>query len=276
MAVWYALMHFLLFLAPQVQKPPEPNEATAESPYVERSQRQFNFYPGGKIEIAGGAPGSFKIIGWQRSTVLVEFEKIIYHLEPQQAKVLSDQFPIQVRYGQTSATIRTLAPPKALASMEVNGTLYVPKDKTDFVIRLISGDLTIGALNGWMEVNLTEGSLEAKSISGYLSSVAVKGDIKVELSGRRWLGQGFTAATRNGTVDLRLPADFSAALQLETRDGNISISFPEQLVDGESVPLRAVANKNARTLKATVGDGGASIRLFTNRGDIRLSAIESP
>jgi len=276
MAVWYALMTFLFLLAPQVRKPPEPSEAATESPYVERSQRQFNFYPGGKIEIAGGAPGSFKIVGWQRSAVLAEFEKVVYHLEPQQAKVLSDQFPIQVRWGQTSATIRTLAPPKALASMEVNGTLYVPKEKTDFVIRLISGDLTIGALNGWIEVNLTEGSLEAKSLSGYFSSLAVKGDVKVELSGKRWLGRGFTAATQNGTVDLRLPADFSAALQFETRDGNISISFPEQLVEGESVPLKAVAKKKARTLKATVGDGGAPIRLFTNRGDIRLSAIEAP
>lgn len=276
MAVWQALMYLLLLAAPQAQKLPEPGEATSESPYVERIQRQFNFYPGGKIEISGSAPGNFKIIGWQRSSVLAELEKIIYHMEPEQAKVLSGQFPVQVRWGQTSATIRTAAPPKALASMEVNGTLYVPKDKTDFKIQLISGDVAIGAINGWIEVNLTDGSIEARSISGYFSSVSQKGNVKLELSGKRWLGYGLTAVTQSGTIDLRLPADFSAALQFETKDGNIAISFPEQLVEGESVPLTVVANKNARSLKATVGDGGAPIRLSTSRGDIRLSAIESP
>jgi DUF4097 and DUF4098 domain-containing protein YvlB len=75
-------------------------------------------------------------------------------------------------------------------------------------------------------------------------------------------------------VQLLLPGKYSAALQLETRDGKISVDYPPQVVDGETVPPEIVTSKNAQSLKATVGDGGAPIKLSTNSGDIALSRKE--
>ncbi len=95
------------------------------------------------------------------------------------------------------------------------------------------------------------------------------------MMGKRWEGFGFTAVTQRGQVVVRLPEEYSAALQLETGDGGLSIVFPEQLVDGESVPLAAVTQKNARTLSATVGAGGAPVRLMTVKGDVRLESKPS-
>jgi DUF4097 and DUF4098 domain-containing protein YvlB len=276
MAVWLALILTASFLAFQEPKAAETQKESSETPFVERTQRQFTFYPGGKIDIFALAPGNWKIVGWQKASVTAEFEKIVYHLEPAQAKVLSDQFPINVRWGQTSSIIRTTAPPKSLASIEVNATLYVPKEKTDFKIQMINGDLTIGGINGWIEANITEGSVEAKSMSGYFSVITRKGDLNVEMSGKRWLGHGFTAITEIGSASLRLPVDFSAALQFETRNGQISISFPEQLVEGESIPLKVMTKKNARSMTATVGQGGSPVKLLTMMGDITLSTAEIP
>ena len=112
-----------------------------------------------------------------------------------------------------------------------------------------------------------------RSLQGYFSGITQHGDLDVELSGRRWDGFGLTAATKAGTVELRLPLNYSAALQLETGDGNISVQYPEQLVEGERVPLHVVTQKNARSLTATVGDGGAPVKLLTTAGDIHLSGI---
>ncbi len=100
------------------------------------------------------------------------------------------------------------------------------------------------------------------------------GDLDVEMSGARWYGHGFTAITKLGSVDLRIPANYSAALQLETHDGDITIDYPEQMVDGEHIPLNFITRKKERNLTATVGDGGAPVRLFTDSGNISLTRIE--
>ncbi len=269
---------FLLIFPSQEPQTQQPQKETnpPEAPYVERSQRHFNFYPGGKLEIVEGVPGGVKVIGWKRGSVLVEMERIIRGLPEDQAKVLSQQFPMQLRWTQTTGTIRTAGPPPAMANMEINLTLYVPKDKTDLKIQILNGNLVIGAVNGWIEATLQGGSIEAKSLSGYFSGTTKSGDVSVEMMGMRWDGYGFTAVTHKGGIDLRLPPDYSAALQMETRDGNITIDYPEQLVDGQSTPLQAIAKKSARTLSATVGAGGAPLRLMTMAGDVRLSRLQIP
>jgi len=258
-----------LMQQPAVQQPAPP-------PYVERMQRQFSFYPGGKLEISAAVPGNIKVIGWQRPSVMVEWEKIIFNLTEDQAKILSDQYPVHVRWTQTAATILTSGPPRSPSTMEVNVTVYVPKIRTDVNVKMLQGDFAIGVINGWMEATLTEGSIEAKSLSGYFSGTTQKGDVLVEMAGKRWEGHSFTALTRQGNIDLTLPVDYSAAIQLETRDGELSIQYPEQLVEGEQVPLQATARKSGYSLKAAVGDGGSPINLQTFVGNVRLTTKEAP
>jgi hypothetical protein len=250
------------------QESPPPN-----SPFVERAERQFDFYPGGKIQITGAVPGNFRIMGWGRASVRIESERVIYDLGEDKAKELSKQFPLQLHRTETSITVRTAGPPQSAASMEVNVTMYVPKDKTDLVIHLAQGDLAVHEINGWVEATLDEGSLEAKSLRGYFSAVTQKGDLNIIMTGKHWDGQGLTAVTRRGSVLLQLPMEYSAALQMQTREGEMSIEYPEQLVDGERVPLTFTRQKKASLLTATVGAGGAPIRLQTVAGNMRLIGV---
>ncbi len=247
------------------------------SPYIERAQKQFVFFPGGRVELTLGVAGNVRITGWQRPAVVVEMEKIVYGMPEDKARALLAEFPVRVRWTQSTATI--LAPaavpknpsPKAVTpTIEINITIYVPKQRTDLKLQLVKGDLTIEDLAGWTEATLREGSVETRAISGYFSGMTDAGDIEADMLGKRWDGYGFTAVTQRGKVLVRLPEEYSAALQLETRDGALSVVYPEQLVDGESVPLTAVTNKNARSLSATVGSGGAPVKLMTMKGDVRL------
>jgi DUF4097 and DUF4098 domain-containing protein YvlB len=276
MGIWITLIGLLVSCGAQDQKVPQKQAAQQLAPYVERNQKQFNFLPGGKLEITAALPGNVAIIGWQRSSIMVEMEKIIFNVAADQATVLSAQYPIQLRWTQTTATIRTSGPPQSAATMEVNLRVYVPKIRTDVKVKLLQGDLAIGAINGWVEATLTEGSIEAKSMSGYFSGVTQKGDVHAEMAGRRWEGHGFTAATHQGTIELRLPVEYSAALQLETRNGEISINYPAQVVEGESLPLTATSRRTAHSLKASVGDGGSPISLLTYAGNVRLATKETP
>jgi len=243
----------------------------AEAPYVEREEKQFSFYPGGKIEIAVGTPGSLKIVGWQKSTVRVEVEKIVYYHPAEEAKALLKEHPIKVRYNQTSATLQVPEPVQSGETLEFNLVLYIPSEKTDLKVGMSRGDFSIESVNGWVEVTCAEGSLEAKEMAGYFSATTLKGDIYAEMAGKRWRGHEFAVMTRQGSMELQLPPDYSAALQLEAKSGKIVVDYPPRVVDGVPEPPEIVIRENSQSMKGTVGDGGAPIKLVSYSGDIRIS-----
>ena len=259
----------MIFSELHSQELPEAPSSNPEAPYMEREEKEFNFYPGGKIEIAAGAAGSVKIVGWQKGSVRMEAEKIIYYLPPEKAKSIIEQNPVRVKWNQTSATIRTPGLPSS--EMEVNLTIYVPQYRTDIKAKVSHGDISIDLVNGWIEATVLQGSVNAQSVSGYFSATTQRGDVQIELSGPRWTGQEFAAVTRMGSINLLLPVNYSAALQLETHDGKISVDYPPQVVDGEPAPPNILIKENAQSMKAAVGDGGAPIKLFTYSGDVTLS-----
>lgn len=267
MALRLIFAFFLLPLSWQQTKPAAQKNTGAKTPYTERSEKEFAFYPGGKLEIAAAAPGSFTIAGWDKSLVRVEMEKIFYYLAPDEARALAQRFPIRVTYTATSARIST-AGAQPGATMENNIKVFVPKDRTDLGIKINKGDLSISSLRGSVEATLEEGNIEARDLAGYFSLVTKRGDLNIELFGSRWAGYGFWGKTSQGSIELRLPVDFSAALQLGTKNGKISVDYPEQMVQGESVPLKIVEKKQAASVSTPIGTGGSPINLVTFSGNI--------
>jgi hypothetical protein len=243
------------------------------APYVEKQQRQFPFYPGGKLQITTGIPGNVKIIGWEKSSVQLEVERIIYYLPEDQAKLISTKYPLHLTWTQTNAVVQTSGPIGSEAKMEMNLTLHVPQSKTDVNAKVLQGDFAIEKVNGWIEATLAEGNIEAVSMGGYFSATTQRGDLSVEMAGKRWVGHDFSAVTQNGSIRLALSADYSAALSLETRAGEITFDFPDQVLDGETVPLQVVSKKKtAKFLAASIGGGGAPLKLLTHLGNIELVA----
>jgi hypothetical protein len=242
-----------------------------DAQFAERGEKQFKFYPGGKMTIQSEVPGRIRIVGWKKSLVRVENEKIVRCPDEHKAKVLMDKHPVRVRYNQTSATIQVESSSDGDPMLECNLVIYVPGDRTDLKATLIRGDISLEAVNGWIEVTTGEGNLQADAMSGYFSGSTPKGNIRIEMSGKRWSGLEFGAVTRAGTIDLVLPEGFSAALQLETRNGSMIVDYPPQMVDGEPVPLQVGIRKKAQALEASLGSGGAPIKLISQAGDIRLS-----
>jgi len=235
-------------------------------------EKEFRFYPGGKMTIKSEVPGSIRIVGWKKGAVRVEAEKLGTAVSRDCVESMSERYKLRVRYNQTMAKIEVTGTPEPGETVECNLVIYVPKDKTDFQAGLLRGDISVEAINGWIEVTTGEGSLSASSMAGYFSGNTPKGDIRVEMSGKRWRGLEFGAVTHDGSIDLSLPADYSATLQIETLNGNISVDYPEQIIEGESVPLNIGIRDEAQALSAEIGSGGAPVKLLSHSGDIRFSA----
>jgi DUF4097 and DUF4098 domain-containing protein YvlB len=248
-----------------------PSLYAYEAPYIEREEKQFTFYPGGNLTIAAGAVGNVKIIGWQKGSIRVEAEKIVRNLPPETAKSVIAQNPVKIHWDQTAAGIQTAGSLSTKGEMEVNLLIYVPKDKTDIEAKIRNGNFSLDQMSGWIEATVLQGNVEAKSVGGYFSILTEKGDISVDFTGKRWFGREFAAVTHAGSINLLLPVDYSAALQLETHNGKINVDYPNQIVDGETKTPDIIINKNAQSLRAAVGDGGSPITLITNSGNITLS-----
>src|SRR5690606_15078761 len=127
------------------QEPPEASPA----PYVERQEKEFKFYPGGKVGINLDVPGTLRVVGWKQGTVRLEAEKIVFYATADQAREFLSHPPIRIRHNDTSATIAVTGAPLPPAILEVNLTLYVPGDRTDLLIQMRQGDLALEGLNGW-------------------------------------------------------------------------------------------------------------------------------
>jgi len=263
---------FLVFLtAIRAQGIPEPDQGSPPV-YANTYEREYKFYPGGKIGISLEVPGSLKIIGWDRGLVRVDADIKVYSLTEEKARALLEKSPIRVRYNDTAttSTIQVSESPELKGLLEVNMTIHVPGAHMDLAAQLKKGDFTINTVNGWVEASIAEGNMELTAVNGYYSVKTLKGDISANLSGNRWSGQGFTAVTQDGCVDLILPENYSAMLQLDTRNGEITVDYPSQLVEGELVPIEAVVKKKTQQLRVRVGDGGAPIHLGTQTGDVSL------
>ena len=79
---------------------------TTDGSCMDREEKQFRFYPGGKIQIASEVPGSIRILGWKKATVRVEAEKIVQGLSPELARKEMEKYPLRVRWNQTSAKVQ--------------------------------------------------------------------------------------------------------------------------------------------------------------------------
>ena len=264
------LMVSILLLAAgwQQVEPAGQKGPGAKTPYVDKSEKQFAFSPGGKLEISAAAPGNFRIVGWPNPSLRVEIEEVFFYLSPDEAQAVAKRFPVYVTNTPTSARIRTSGPPHPGATLEVNVIVYVPGETTDLNVKMIKGDLSIASLRGSVEATIEEGNLEIKDVAGYFSAVTKRGDLSVALAGPRWNGYGFWGKTSQGSIDLMLPADYSAALQLGTRNGKISVDYPALLVQGESVPLEVMGKNKASSVRTPIGSGGAPINLQTLSGNI--------
>ena len=105
------------------------------------------------------------------------------------------------------------------------------------------------------------GDIEGINVSGSVVAHALTGNILISLHALPERRLPLQLATINGNVDLVMPAQANADLELSTVAGNIVGDYPFQV---SSTP-------GDSTRHAQVGAGGVRVELRTVRGNIRVS-----
>jgi hypothetical protein len=138
----------------------------------------------------------------------------------------------------------------------VSYVIEVPR-RFDLDLETHNGSVGVSGVTGTFDLRATNGSVALVGVGGDVRAHTQNGSLNVELTGRRWEGAGLDADTRNGSVRVRVPAEYSARLETSTVNGSIRTDFPVTL-----------SGRIGRELTIPLGDSGTPIRLRTTNGSV--------
>jgi hypothetical protein len=213
---------------------------------------------GEPIEVDGGRNGGIAVHGWDKKEVLLQVQVQVSDADDEDAAEIASRIAIA-----TEGTIVADGPEreKGGPNWSVSYRLRVPRE-TSLALETHNGGITIIDVRGDIEFSATNGGIQLAHVGGDVRGTTTNGGLHVVLGGDAWEGAGLDVETTNGGIDMELPEDYSARLLLSTVNGGIRSDLPA-----------AAAAPRSRSIRATIGDGGALLRLATKNGGVSLSTI---
>jgi len=113
-------------------------------------------------------------------------------------------------------------------------------------------------LNSNVVAKTINGSIKIAT-TGYAEAATINGEINAKFLNGSWPTM-LSFKTINGEINLDLPANLSAAVDIKTLNGSINSDFP----------LTITEIKGKKTVRGTIGSGGRDLVLKTLNGSINL------
>jgi hypothetical protein len=171
-----------------------------------------------------------------------------------------DDVQVAVEASSGGVAFHTLYPSGLDTPIRVDYRLRVPRQVRLDEISTLEGDIVIHDIEGSVQARNLHGDIEGINVSGSVVAHALTGNILVSLRALPDRHLPVQLATINGNVDLVMPPQANADLELSTVAGNIVGDYPFQV---SSIP-------GDSTRRAQVGAGGVRVELRTVRGNIRV------
>jgi predicted membrane protein len=143
--------------------------------------------------------------------------------------------------------------------------IYLPKSQNVSVTNTWDGDIYIEGFTGEVEANAKlNGGLTMSNISGPITAYALNEDIKVVFN---TINQNspIVIRTTNGEIDVTLPENTKADLELNSWNGDAYTNFDLKRPDRDG--LKSISGKN---VKGAINGGGVNIQLKSTNGNIYL------
>lgn len=251
------------------------------------AEKTFDFAPGGEVVIHS-MNGRIVIEAWDRSQARVQVTRTVRAPEEAQAEALLRELKADVDVGPDRIVIVSRYPKRRessgfwdflgrkVAAMDIHYYIQVPRatslelETTNGEIRIrgitehieagtTNGDVRISGGGRSVDVGTTNGSIELLGISGTVEGSTTNGSVRADV-GAIGADDAISLATTNGNVVLTLPAGIKARLEAGTTNGKVTASFP----------ITVSGVMSSKSIKGTIGGGGATIALVTTNGNIQI------
>jgi len=264
---------------------------------VVRDEKQFKVGAGAELTL-DTFDGSIQVTSWDRPEVMVTIEKRgPDHETASGLQVKSSQDGSRVRIEAPQPLVARRVIGIGNSGPSVSFIVQVPRE-LKLNARTRDGSISVANVNGTIELRSGDGSIKGEAISGDLNArtddgsmrivdvngrVAVHsgdgsihlegkvndlnaqtgdGSIEIEADDGSGMKSDWEVTTGDGSITLRLPRDFSADIDAESRDGRVESGFagiePDKRDDDRG------------TMRGRIGNGGRTVRLRTGDGSIRV------
>lgn len=220
--------------------------------------QKYPLQPGGTFELQN-VNGTVEVQGWDRNEVEVHAVKTAKQRESDLERVSID---VTAKPGGISVSTRY--PQDEGVEVAVEYTIHVPHGADLQHLTTVNGGLKVSEVDNIEELRTVNGNIEVFEGGGPVRAHTTNGNIRIELPRARRIG-ALTAETMNGSLLLAIPSDTQA--ELETRCLNGSFS--------SELPISMESTAAPREMHGRLGHGGASIRLRTVNGAIRIVTYRS-
>jgi Putative adhesin len=275
-----------------------------------RYSRDFHFsYPmnkGGRLSVEG-FNGSVEVTAWDQPAVDISGTK---HA-PSQSQ--ADAFQIDVDHTPDSVSIHVSRQYDQHGSFGVRYAIKVPRGtvfdrvttsngsihaedgvgparfkSSNGAVRIekFRGALDIQTSNGPIELDDVDGAVTARSSNGHIRADAMRGGFDAETSNNTIkaelarVDREVRAETRNGAIDLALPARLGSGVRAHTSNSSITIRLAEPANARISArtsngSMRSDFDATVRSMsrnewEGTIGSGGPLLELTDSNGAIRI------
>ena len=204
--------------------------------------------------------GSVQVEGWDRDEVEVTAVKTSQN-DPHDV----DRVQIEVESHPSEVDVHTRYPDGEGAGVAVEYHIHVPNRVLLGSVHTVNGSLIVRGVDGGGELRSVNGDVEVLQSSGRFNAKTTNGNLRLEL---RELGDGapMNLETVNGSVELGLPWDARADLNVRNMNGDLYSDIP--VTSTEAMP-------GSRAFHGRLGHGGSAISVRTVNGGIRL-LLEHP
>lgn len=176
-----------------------------------------------------------------------------------------------------SATLELKSGDGTISVEDVSGTFTLQSGDGSIVGTRLTGDVRARTDDGSIRLREMTGKIDVETLDGnvavngtltHLRAKTADGSMRIGIESGSALGGDWLIESGDGSVEVRLPEGLAAVVDASTSDGVIRSTY-----HGLVVPARTEGDeRDRRELKATLGGGGATLRVRTGDGTIRFES----
>jgi DUF4097 and DUF4098 domain-containing protein YvlB len=243
--------------------------------YKEDFRLSYPLQAGGTLSLSN-FNGSIEIAGWEKDEVEVNGVKYA----ASEDKLAGMRIEADSTAG--SLRLRTVKPDGASWNCGAKYIVRVPARVRLQDVETSNGSVKVEGLTGTAKLRTSNGSVKVLRHEGLVEARTSNGSIQGDIRGAR--DGRLMAKTSNGSIDISLPDFENEEVDFSTSNGSITLRLPGEV----NASLRA-STSNARVtsdfdvqgsgtsgknrLEGNLGKGGATVRLSTSNGAIRVQRL---
>jgi len=236
------------------------------------------FEVSGKPQLAiHTSDADIRVDTWDRSTiearVTTENVKIgdggitIVELQAGNAVDLEVRFPHHFagfNVGHHHVSIEVHMPREGMVDLHTgDGSIQLSHLKGEMQMQTGDGHMQIDAVDGSLRARTGDGDIRAAGRFDGLDVFTGDGRIDASAMSGSSMGSEWTLRTGDGSVELKLPENFAANVDLHTGDGHITMDLP----------VAVEGNMRASEIRGKLNGGGNLLTIQTGDGSIRLAKL---